>query len=73
MIADMKNLCDRYKEQEQIDEEIILVLIVYEVPSNECSERIPLQEYFTSHGYECKELEYPIQNFNNIKREEFSF
>ena len=35
---------------EKINEEIILVLIVYETPNNLCSERIPLQEYFTQHG-----------------------
>ena len=50
MIADMKQLANNYKEQEKINEEIILVLIVYETPNNLCSERIPLQEYFTQHG-----------------------
>ena len=37
-----------------------IVLIVYEAPNNLCSERIALQEYFCSRGYECKELIYPI-------------
>lgn len=60
MIADMQQLANNYKEQEKINEEIILVLIVYETPNNLCSERIPLQEYFTQHGWECKELDYPI-------------
>ena len=37
-----------------------IVLIVYEAPNNPCSERIALQNYFTTHGYKCKELKYPI-------------
>lgn len=38
-----------------------IVLIVYETPKNPCSERKALQDYFNSHGIECKELEYPIE------------
>lgn len=34
----------------------IIVLIVYETPSNPCSERYALQRFFN-----CKELEYPIK------------
>lgn len=41
-------------------EEPIIVLIVYESITNPCSERLSLQEYFSTHGWECKELEYPI-------------
>ena len=33
-----------------------IVLIVYETPTNPCSERWALQEFFN-----CKELKYPIQ------------
>lgn len=43
------------------EEEPIIVLMVYEAPSNPCSERIALQDYFTSHGWKCKELNYPIK------------
>jgi hypothetical protein len=50
MIADMQKFANEYKEKENIKDEIILVLIVYEAPNNPCSERKPLQEYFTSHG-----------------------
>lgn len=42
------------------DEEPIIVLMVYEAPMNPCSERWALQDYFTQHGWECKELKYPI-------------
>ena len=34
-----------------------IVLIVYETPTNPCSERWALQEFFG-----CEELEYPIKN-----------
>lgn len=73
MITDMQQFANDYKEKENIDEEIILVLIVYEAPNNPCSERIPLQQYFTKHGWECKELDYPIQNLDSIKNELFDF
>lgn len=43
------------------EEEPIIVLMVYETLTNPCSERIALQNYFTMHGWECKELEYPIK------------
>lgn len=36
-------------------EDPIFVLIVYEAPTNPCSERLGLQQFFN-----CKELEYPI-------------
>ena len=42
------------------DDEPIIVLMVHEAWNNPCSERKSLQDYFTSHGWECKELEYPI-------------
>ena len=72
MIADMQKFADNYKKNENIKEEIILVLIVYETPSNPCSERQALQDYFTSYGWECKELEYPIQQLK-ISKGEFKF
>ena len=47
------------------DDEIIIVLMVHEAPDNPCSERWALQDYFTSHGWDCKELKYPIkENYN---------
>lgn len=73
MIADMQKFANEYKEKENIKDEIILVLIVYEAPNNPCSERKPLQEYFTSHGWECKELDYPINSLTTIKEEPFDF
>ena len=37
-----------------------IVLIVYETPTNPCSERLSLIEYFNNHGVNCEELTYPI-------------
>lgn len=62
MMSDIENLAERYAIANNINEEIIIVLIVYETPNNPCSERKPLQDFFNSHGIECKELEYPINN-----------
>ena len=50
MITDMQKFADNYRKNENIKEEIILVLIVYETPNNPCSERQALQDYFTSYG-----------------------
>lgn len=61
MYNDMLELAENYKKTENIKEEIILVLIVYETPYNPCSERQALIDYFNSKGIECKELEYPIK------------
>ena len=61
MYNDMLELAENYKKTENIKEEIILVLIVYETPYNHCSERQALIDYFNSKGIECQELEYPIK------------
>lgn len=60
LMNSFEDLAIRYKKHEHIDDEIIIVLIVYETPKNLCSERGALIDYFTSNGVECKELEYPI-------------
>lgn len=43
-----------------LQQEPVIVLMVYETPQNPCSERIALQDFFTLRGYPCKELTYPI-------------
>lgn len=73
LMADMQHLAAWYQKEENIQDEIIIVLIVYEVPTNPCSERQPLQDYFNSHGVECKELEYPIFRLDSLKHESFDF
>ena len=73
MINDIKNFANHYQQYKGFKEEPIIVLIVYETPQNKCSERIALQNYFKSHGFDCQELEYPIHNLEPIKNEPFEF
>lgn len=61
MYKGMEAYCNEHCKKYNIEEEPIAVLIVYETPDNQCSERDALQKLFLSHGIECKELEYPIQ------------
>lgn len=56
----LNTLADRVLELEGFKSEPHIVLIVHEKPDNSCSERLPLQEYFMSHGIDCRELDYPI-------------
>lgn len=51
---------NKIKNQLNFKEEPVLVLIVYEAPSNPCSERQVLIDYFNSKGVDCQELKYPI-------------
>ena len=37
-------------------EEVVFVLLVHEAPSNPCSERQPLIEYFREHGIDLQEF-----------------
>jgi len=61
MITDMEQFATEYQKSENFTEEPIMVLIVYEVPKNLCSERQALINYFNENGIACKELEYPIE------------
>ena len=61
MMKGISDFCEMYAKQENLKEEPIAVLIVYEAPNNPCSERGALIDYFNNHGVDCKELEYPIQ------------
>ena len=60
LINAFNDLALKYKMHENIENEIVIVLIVYETPKNPCSERNALINYFNKHGIECKELDYPI-------------
>ncbi len=60
MLKGIKDFCKMYCLQNNIKEEPIAVLIVYEAPNNPCSERKSLIKYFNNHGIDCKELDYPI-------------
>ena len=55
-----KNL-ETIQQFEGFTDEPIAVLIVHEAPSNPCSERSVIQEWFQNNGYAVQELLYPIQ------------
>lgn len=61
MIEDLKKFAHSYQTIFNIKDEIIIVLLVHEAPTNPCSERQVLIDYFKSHGYDCEELHYPIK------------
>lgn len=60
IISNLQRLGDRVKENDGFQEEPIIVLIVYEIPSNKCSEREVLHRWFKKNGYNLTELSYPI-------------
>lgn len=51
-----EDLCKTINQWENFEEEPIIVLIVYETPSNPCSERRVIQEWFKDHGVIVEEL-----------------
>ena len=57
MYTGIKNFADRYQKENNIKEEIIMTLIVYEAPNNPCSERQALIDYFLSKGIELQEFQ----------------
>lgn len=56
MYKGIEQFAEQYKKENNIEEEIIMTLIVYETPTNPCSERQPLIDYFKSKGIEVKEF-----------------
>ena len=61
---DFNNIMQRFerignliKEKESFKEEPICVLIVYETPSNPCSERRVIKQWFKEHGVEVEEFD----------------
>lgn len=55
IMARFKKLGNAVKTKEGFFEEPILVLIVYETPTNPCSERAVIQNWFHDNGYELEE------------------
>ena len=62
ILLNLERLGNRVKENDGFVEEPVIVLIVYEVPSNKCSEREVLHKWFQKNGYNLTELSYPIKN-----------
>lgn len=48
-------LGENVKAASEFEEEPIFVLIVYETPTNPCSERVMLKKWFSDNGYELQE------------------
>lgn len=71
MYKGIENFAKRYKEENNIQEEIIMTLIVYETPSNPCSERSALIDYFKTKGIEVKEFQ-PNKHIE-LKKGDFIF
>lgn len=57
MYGGIESFAKKYKRENNIDEEIIMTLIVYEPPKKLCSERAALVDYFKSKGIEVKEFQ----------------
>ncbi len=58
---ELKKFADEWCKKNNINEEPIIVFIVYEAPCNPCSERWPLLKVFKEKGIDCQELKYPIK------------
>lgn len=56
VISALSSLSDKVSTLLHFKEEPVLALIVYEAPTNLCSERFPLQEWFSSNGHYIKEF-----------------
>ena len=46
--------------QDEKLQDINFAFLVYETPTNPCSERVAIQQYFKEHGIECKEWQPDI-------------
>jgi len=59
-MTDLEVLLLNIKHIEKQEKDLIPVFIVYETPSNKCSERQCIIDWFNRNGVKCKELDYPI-------------
>ena len=56
VLNELERIGNKIQKLEGFEKEPIIVLIVYETPSNPCSERGPLQKWFQENGIEVKEF-----------------
>lgn len=59
--SELERFANQWCKKNDIQEEPIIVFIVYEAPWNQCSERWSLLKVFKEKGIECNELKYPIK------------
>lgn len=57
IIKRSEDLALRIQKKEGFEEEPVIVLLVYEVPSNPCSERVVLQKWFAENNIDLPEWE----------------
>lgn len=56
--SELDRIAHKVQEIEGFEEEPIIVLLVYEVPTNPCSERKALQEWFADNGVIVEEMRF---------------
>lgn len=61
IVSRLRKSLEVVQQYEGFSEEPVAVLIVHEAPSNPCSERRVIQEWFQDNGYDVHELSYPIR------------
>lgn len=57
----VENLCMQMKERLGFEEEPIAVFMVHEPYTKACSERGTIQDWLTTNGFPCTELDYSIK------------
>lgn len=60
------NIAAQVRTLNQFKEEPIIVLMVHEAWYNPCSERVTIQNWIKSHGYDCPELPYVSGKFKEL-------
>lgn len=55
IIKRCESIANQIKKVEEFEEEPIIMLLVHEAPTNPCSERKSIQDWFMAHGKEVKE------------------
>ena len=56
----LNKLANQIKEGQKLDT-VDFAFMVYEAPTNLCSERKSIQNFFNSHNIECKEWHTPSE------------
>lgn len=57
LLARLERLCESMRVVAKFEGEPTVVFIVHEAPSNPCSERAVIQEYFRKNGVQCEEVD----------------
>lgn len=63
ILNSFNELCEHVRDTDELTEDPVIMLIVYETPLNKCSERRVIQEWFHDNGIEVDEFD--PKSFNN--------